>query len=123
MITRLSHGLGASISATLANSISVSSCTEDETKKVVGYMEFGYYLGIAIGPPLSSFLYYYFGYSIPFVFCSIMTFGCLFFIYILDNKHDESNEEYEEINFFKILFNPVFKIKNILNYQFFIIIY
>jgi len=70
----------------------------------MGYMELGYSLGLTIGPVLASLFYHYFGYSIPFVFCGAIMLGCLFFIKILEIREDE----YEEIEFFKILFNPVY---------------
>jgi len=108
MITRLAHGFGAANSSTLVYSIAASFSTEDEIKTVMGYMELGFYLGFAVGPPLSSFLYHYFGYSFPFLFCSSLFVISLFFLNILNKQEeDKIEEEEEEIGFFGALFNRV----------------
>lgn len=81
----------------------------------MGYMELGYSLGLTIGPVLASVLYHFFGYSFPFFFCGILILICIPFIKKLDVKQDEC----EEIDFFKVLLNPVIKINiNILIFYF-----
>ena len=70
----------------------------------MGYMELGYSLGLTIGPVLASLLYHYFGYAFPFCFCGLLILSCIPFIKIIEVKQDEC----EEIEFFKVLLNPVF---------------
>ena len=74
-----------------------------EIKSTLGYMELGYSLGLTLGPVFASVLYHYFGYCFPFYFCGVLMLGCIPFVKILEVKQDE----YEEIEFFKVLFNPV----------------
>jgi len=108
ILARLSHGLGAALSSTLVYSIAASLCDEDEIKSTMGYMELGYSLGLTLGPVLASLLYHYFGYCFPFYFCGVLMLGCIPFIKNLEVKQDEC----EEIEFFRVLLNPVTKLKN-----------
>lgn len=107
ILARLSHGLGAALSSTLVYSIAASLCVEDEIKSTMGYMELGYSLGLTIGPVVASLLYHYSGYCFPFYFCGLLMLSCIPFIKILEVKQDEC----EEIEFFKVLLNPVIFIK------------
>ncbi len=104
IISRLLHGLGAALSSTMVYSIAASLCTENDIKSTMGYMELSYSLGLTIGPVFASFLYYYFSYSFSFYLAGLLMLSCIPFIKILEVKQDE----YEEIEFFKVLLNPVY---------------
>jgi MFS family permease len=107
-VTRLLHGVGSAITATLVYSIVAFQSTEENINTNMGYMELAYSIGVTIGPLVASALYYFGGYSMPFYFCSILFLICLFYLHriIIDEEQCEDHE------FFKILFKPVLIIYN-----------
>lgn len=100
---RLIHGIGAALSSTLVYSISASICEENETKSAMGFLELSYSLGLTLGPVIASILYHFFGFSLTFLIIGFFILCCFSFV----KKFDVNEIECEEINFFKIFFNPV----------------
>lgn len=98
------HGFASALSSTMVYSIAASLCSEEELQSSMGYMELGASVGLTIGPVLASFLYYINGYSFPFFVCGILMLGCIPFIKLLEVNEEE---ECEDVEFFKVLLNPV----------------
>ncbi len=103
---RLSHGIVSGISSTLVYSVAASFCDNNNLNKTMGYMESSYSVGLTIGPIIGSVLYHYFSYKIPFYFCGILIIICIPYA---QNIQEEEQQHYD-INFFKVMFNPVKKL-------------
>lgn len=101
IIARFFQGIGSAFSSTLVYSIAAAGCGEKNLKQTMGYMELAYSCGLAIGPVLGSCLFYLNGYTLPFYVLGALTFLCIPLII----KMQIIEEEYDEPEFIRILFN------------------
>ena len=104
IITRLLHGAGCGITATLVYSLGSTLSEPEEIASCLAILEMSWSLGIAIGPFLGSILYHLGGYSLPFWILGLFFFISIYMIKYLNLK-DLDNEEHENppsfIKYFK----------------------
>ncbi len=103
LAARFFQGIGSALSSTLVYSIAASTCDPDNLEMTMDYMEFGYSVGLTIGPLIASGLYYLKGYSLPFYICGFLALVCIPFISNLEILEEKN----EETSFFSILLNFV----------------
>jgi len=112
ILTRLLHGAGAGITATLVYSLGSTLSDPEEIAKSLGYIEMAWSLGVASGPFFGSFLYHFGGYSLPFWILGLLFFISIYMIkYLKINEHDNSNDEspsfFNYIKFFSVLISMI----------------
>jgi MFS family permease len=77
-------------------------------KEALGYMEFAFCLGTAVGPVCAAVLYHIGNYDLPFYFFGVLMFTTIPLIYNLDIPDSEAEgKEHAEPEFIKALTNIV----------------
>ena len=111
-LIRIIHGMASSIVGNLVLSLLISLSTPEELTTNVGYNDIVWSLGFSIGPIISSFLYHFFGFCIPFFFIGLIFYIPIYYIQYLNINNDNANNiDNKNIKFFSF-----FNLEMIINF-------
>ena len=104
-ILRAIHGISSALIGTLVYSLASTISDPSEVQLALGYLEVAWFTGLSGGPLSASVLFYFGGFSLPFIVLGLLLYASVYLAYLISGEKVESDDDNEESHpFFGLMF-------------------